>query len=159
MARKKEVGTGTRSQPPPTRAQQRILSAYEVTPSAAAVARRLELSERNVRRIVHRYRDELTERWRQRDAEQRARTDARTARLEAWLDERLNDAMEQLQQLLESQNESIRLRAAKVIVDLSLRRVERAAVGAHLTALTEATDAHVAALEALSIDITPRGTA
>ena len=111
----------------PSRSEQRVLDAHYKTPSPTTVSRALGVSERNVRRIRDRFQDQLDERWKQRDAEQQALEDARLARVQAWIDEGLDRAMAVIDGLLESSNESIRLRAAKVRIELALRRSERRA--------------------------------
>jgi hypothetical protein len=113
----------------PTREQRRVLDALVEHPNAAAVARALGVSERNVRRIRDRFSEELQERWRRRDEEGRALADARRYRIEAWLDASLDRAMDELDALLTSANESIRLRAAKTRIDLALRFEHRGVAG------------------------------
>lgn len=57
------------------------------------------MSERNVRRIRDRFQEQLQERWRQRDAEEHARADARRRRVEDWIDAGLDKAMREFDEL------------------------------------------------------------
>jgi hypothetical protein len=131
----------------PTREQQKVLDAYFQNPNAAQVGRDLGVSERNVRRIRDRFQEQLEERWRQRDAEEQARADARRRRVEEWVDAGLDRAMHQLDALLESQNESIRLRAAKLRIDWALRAAHGGLTGYAFTALDELVSAHASELQ------------
>jgi hypothetical protein len=116
-----------------------VLDAYLENPNAAAVARALGRSERNVRRIRDRFAYQLHERWSQRDAELEARADARWRRVQDWIDAGLDPAMAQFDDSLQSENESVRLRAAKVRIDLAIRPIERGIGGTSLTDLVGAT--------------------
>jgi hypothetical protein len=73
----------------PTLKQQQILDAYFACPNAAAVARGLKVSERNVRRIVKQFAHLLVERRQHRDEERLQRIDARHARAQDWADSSL----------------------------------------------------------------------
>lgn len=122
---------------PPTRAQQEVLDAYYRHPNAAAVARTLGRSERNVRRIRDQYRYQLEERWRDRNAELLARAEARMATVEDWIDAELGGALAGIVDLLTSKNEAIRLRVAKLVIGLAAQGPARAAAPAGSPELEE----------------------
>jgi hypothetical protein len=112
----------------PTHQQQMILDAYFANPNAAAVARELRKSERNVRRIVERFADLLRERGRQQDAERHARAAARQAKFDDWLDHGLEGALRRLDALTTSENDSVALRAIRLMLDLAMRTTAPATV-------------------------------
>jgi hypothetical protein len=112
----------------PTVAQRRILDAYFAKPNAAAVARELGVSERNVRRVCHRFSDELRERSRRRDAERVARADARQAKIEDWADRVLDETLTRPNELAASENAGVAIRAIKLMLEIAMREVGRDAV-------------------------------
>ena len=153
VTEKKRAATSKPRQGQPTRAQQEVLNAYYAKPIVAEVARDLGVSERSVGRIVHRFHDQLDRRWSERDAEQQARADARHARIEEWIDAGVDEAMTVIDACLQSENESIRLRAAKLRLDLALRKVDRRIGDTPLVMrLGELTSGHIKALRTQSAD-------
>jgi hypothetical protein len=104
----------------PTSRQQQILDAYFEGPNAAAVARALRVSERNVRRIVQQFDDLLVERRQQRFEERLQRIDARHARTQVWADSTLGEALDRLDELAASKNEGVALRATRMKLDIAL---------------------------------------
>jgi len=102
--------------------QDEILNAYLDNPNAAAVARSLKTNDRHVRRLVKQFADVLEERRRERLERRQERADARLARSEALADAMLDSALQRLNQLSESSNESIAIRAVRIKLDLALRR-------------------------------------
>ena len=147
MAATTSFGVSEPADREPTREQQLILNAYADMPNAAAVARALGKSERNVRRVCDQFRGQLEEGWAERDAELTARAEARRRRVLDWIDEGLARAMEQLDALMESTSESVRLRACKVRIDLALRQGEREASKLTPAALRDVTQEHLAELQ------------
>jgi hypothetical protein len=131
----------------PNREQQVVLDAYFENPNAAAVARDLGKSERNVRRICDRFSGELLERWRERDEELRARSEARRARVEDWIDDGLGRAFEQLDASMGSANEAVRLRAAKMTIDIALRPLGHVGAGMGRTELDDLRRDHLQELQ------------
>jgi hypothetical protein len=102
----------------PSLQQQRVLDAYYERPNAAAVARDLDMSDRQVRRIVEEFRPRLEER---RDRERREiveRGAARRAKLAAWAEIAQRENLEALDVLVRSPEEAIRLRAVKLRQDV-----------------------------------------
>jgi hypothetical protein len=134
--------SGTRRKEEPTREQQKVLDAYYDNQNAAQVARDLGVSERNVRRIRDSFEEQLQERWGRRDAEEQAQADARRGRVDEWIDAGLDRAMHELDALLESQNESIRLRVARQWIEWALRAANRGVAGDVFTVLDELASAH-----------------
>jgi len=109
-----------------TRRHKEVLDLYFGNPNAAAVARETGFDERTVRRIRDAHKGYLDERWRVRDEELETRADARRSRVLEWADAGLDRAMAEIDALLEDDNPSVRLRAAKVKIDLALRGGGRA---------------------------------
>jgi hypothetical protein len=102
----------------PSLQQQRVLDTYFETPNAAAVARDLDISERQVRRIIEKFRPLLEER-RDRDKREIAeRSAARRAKLAAWADIAQRENFEALDVLVRSPEAAIRLRAIKMRQDM-----------------------------------------
>lgn len=112
----------------PTARQQQILDAYFECPNAAAVARALGGSERNVRRIVQQFADLLVERRQQRFEERLKRIDARHARTQDWADSALGEALGRLDELAASDNEGVALRATRMKLDIALLAPSAASV-------------------------------
>lgn len=104
----------------PNERQQQILDAYFECPNAAAVARALKGSERNVRRIVQQFDNLLVERRQQRFAETFQRIDARHARTQDWADSTLGEDLGRLDELAASKNEGVALRATRMKLDIAL---------------------------------------
>src|SRR3990172_10052760 len=102
----------------PSARQQQILDAYFECPNAAAVARALRGSERNVRRIVHQFDDLLVERRQQRFEETLRMIDARHARIQEWADSTLGQVLGRLDELPSSKNELYALRATRMMLDI-----------------------------------------
>jgi hypothetical protein len=134
--------SGTRRKEGPTREQQNVLNAYYENPNAAQVARDLGVSERNVRRIRDSFQEQLQERWDRRDTEEQAQADVRRRRVDDWIDGGLDRAMQELDALLESQNESIRLRVARQRIEWALRAANRGVAADVFTVLDELASAH-----------------
>jgi hypothetical protein len=110
----------------PTAKQMLALDAYFLNPNAAAVARQLGVSERNVRRIVGKFSDHLRARRQQRDAERQGRAEARKAKIDEWVDDGLDEALRRVDVISTGENETAALRALKLKIDLALRKVEPA---------------------------------
>lgn len=104
----------------PNERQLQILDAYFECPNAAAVARALKGSERNVRRIVQQFDDLLVERRQQRFEERFQRIDARHARAQDWADSTVGEALGRLDELAASENEGVALRATRMKLDIAL---------------------------------------
>lgn len=134
--------SGTRRKEEPTREQQKVLNAYYVNPNAAQVARDLGVSERNVCRIRDTFQEQLQDRWVRADAEEQSQADARRRRVDEWIDAGLDRAMQELDALLESPNESIRLRVARQWIEWALRAANRRVAGDVFTVLDELASAH-----------------
>lgn len=146
-AGKRSTGTpaarsGTRREEEPTREQQKVLNAYCENPNAAQVARDLGVSERNVRRIRDTFQEQLQDRWVRADVEEQSQADARSRRVDEWIDAGLDRAMQELDALLESPNESIRLRVARQWIEWALRAADRRVAGDVFTVLDELASAH-----------------
>ncbi len=105
----------------PTLAQERVLAAYLEHPNAAAVARALHVSERNVRRILKRFAVPLAEMSRERDQERLLRAEAREAKVQAWADTSLDESLARLDALAGSAKDATALRAIKMKIALALR--------------------------------------
>jgi hypothetical protein len=129
----------------PSLRQQKVLDAYFRYPVAAAVARELDMSERQVRRIVEEFADHLEARRAQRDGEITARADARLAHLQDWADAAQRQNLLVLDQLISSEDDGIRLRAVKARQDL-IDKLPNTAMG------TSALDAILAAKEQEAAD-------
>jgi hypothetical protein len=112
------AGGEQRSAKQPSVRQERVLDKYYETPNAAAVARDLDMSERQVRRIVEKHRPELNKRRDRDDREITERTIARRSRIADWADEAQQQNLDALDALLESGEETVRLRAVKMRQDL-----------------------------------------
>jgi hypothetical protein len=132
MARTSPVAAATNgtngSTGEPTLQQQLVLDAYFANPNAAAVARDLRKSERNVRRIVETFADLLRERRREQDAERRPRAGARQARIDDWVDRGLDETLKHLDALTTSEIGGVAIRAIKLTLDIAMREVGPAAV-------------------------------
>lgn len=102
----------------PTLRQQRVLDKYFEMPNAAAVARDLGMSDRQVRRIVDDHRQLLDERRHREKREIGERAAARQAKVAAWAYVAQDDNLEALDVLVRSPDEAIRLRAIKVRQDV-----------------------------------------
>ena len=98
----------------PSVRQQQILDEYFEVPIAAAVARKMRMSERNVRRIVEEFADILEERRKARNQEHMARGEARVSGLQDWADAAQRANLQALDELANSSNEAIKLSAVKV---------------------------------------------
>jgi hypothetical protein len=105
----------------PSFRQLRVLRLYFETGNAAAVARATGMSERHVRRLVHRHAG-LLERWRrEQDVERLARSAIRAAAVEEWADAILPGTLERLGELVASPEEKTAIQAAKMTFELALR--------------------------------------
>lgn len=105
----------------PNAGQEEILLAYAANPNAAAVARQLKTHERHVRRVVSQFPAHLSRLRRQARQERQERRYAREAKLEEWSDEVLDRCLLRLDRFLESDAESIALKALRMQIDLALR--------------------------------------
>jgi hypothetical protein len=115
-SRSPKAGSGHQT---PTPRQQQILDSFFECPNAAAVARTLRVSERNVRRIAQRFDGLLVERRQQRFEERLQRIDARHARTQDWADSTLEETLGRLDELAASENEGVALRATRTKLDIS----------------------------------------
>jgi hypothetical protein len=102
----------------PSLRQQRVLDKYYEMPNAAAVARDLDMSERQVRRIVEEGRPELKRRRDRDDREITERTLARRSKIADWADGAQQQNLVALDALLASGEATVRLRAIKMRQDL-----------------------------------------
>ena len=76
------------------------------------------------------------------DAEEQSQADARGRRVDEWIDAGLDRAMQEVDALLESPNESIRLRVARQWIEWALRAANRRVAGDVFTVLDELASAH-----------------
>jgi hypothetical protein len=102
----------------PSLRQQRVLDKFYELPNAAAVARDLGMSERQVRRIIDEFRPLLDERWHREKRETADRAAARHAKLTAWAHVAQQENLEALDVLVRSPDETVRLRAIKLRQDM-----------------------------------------
>ncbi|CAN5643262.1 hypothetical protein BH18ACT17_BH18ACT17_08470 [soil metagenome] len=114
-------GRGEKSAAPSVR-QEEILLAYVDQPNAAEVARVLGASERNVRRIVQQFGPELDGIRRERYRERLERADAREVRLERWADDSIDAALRRLDELADTADPDVAVRALKMKLDLVQRK-------------------------------------
>jgi hypothetical protein len=105
----------------PSLQQQRVLRLYFENPNAAAVARAMEVSERNVRRLVGRFSRILEEWQHDQDMERLARLSARAATVEEWADSILPGTLARLGELVSGAEEPIVLQAIRATLQIALR--------------------------------------
>jgi sirohydrochlorin ferrochelatase len=98
--------------------EQKVIDLYYRVPIAARVAQELGLSERHVRRIVEKRRPELNRRRDRDEREIAERTFARRSGIADWADGAQQQNLDALDALLESGEETVRLRAIKMRQDL-----------------------------------------
>ena len=102
----------------PTLRQQRVLDEYYELANAAAVARNLGMSDRQVRRIIDDFRPLLDDRRYRERREIAERAAARQAKVAAWAHVAQQENLEALDVLVRSPDEAIRLRAIKLRQDV-----------------------------------------
>jgi hypothetical protein len=133
--RLKDDSAGSRAQEPTTVRHRGIVDDFLRSGNAAQVARNQGVHEKTVRRVVKKFAPYVAEQMEIRAAKRQEAESARDSRLEGWLGATLETDLRRIDELTQSNDEGVALRALKIKFEIAAGL--RVGVGRHLDLLAQ----------------------